>query len=97
MVASVAPAETGLRRVIGTAGRVGQRSVVIIEGVVFLHDDNDVIDLVQIAIRQGQPGRDEGSQREDCAWRSAAWSILLMSWVRYPRWGFPGLPHAGRE
>jgi hypothetical protein len=48
VVANAAAAVMGMavRRVIWTARRVGQRAEVVIEGVVLLHDDDDVLDLV---------------------------------------------------
>jgi hypothetical protein len=36
--------------VIGTSGSESERPEVVIEGVVLLHDDDDVLDLAQVAV-----------------------------------------------
>ena len=47
--------------VIRPSGHVGQRPEVVVEGAILLHDDDDVIHLVQVAVgarsRGGQAGR----------------------------------------
>src|SRR5262245_57141832 len=49
-----------------TAGSVREHSEVIIEGVVLLHDDDDVIDFVQITLGEGFGGASKWNEKEYC-------------------------------
>jgi len=55
--AAVISAGTGsFSAVVGASGSIGQRPKVIVEGVVFLHHDDNVVDLCQIAVGKCQAG-----------------------------------------
>jgi hypothetical protein len=45
--------------VIRTAGSIGERSEIIVERMVFLHDDDDVVDLCQTAVGECKAGGEQ--------------------------------------
>ena len=52
--------------VIGTTRSECEGSEVVIEGVVLLHDDDDVLDLAQVAVGAGRARKDQGKERYCC-------------------------------
>src|SRR5262249_32570333 len=51
--------------VIGAARRIGERTEVVVEGVVLLHHDDDVLDLAQVAVSVGR-GRRQHRGEKSC-------------------------------
>jgi hypothetical protein len=51
--------------VIRTAGSVGERSEIIVERMVFLHDDDDVIDFVQATVGKYEAGGEQAESERD--------------------------------
>jgi len=65
--ALVVAGQTGsIRLVVRTAGSVRERSEVIIEGVILLHDDDNVIDVVQIALGEDFGRASKWNEKECC-------------------------------
>src|SRR5438067_11703898 len=58
--------QAGSRRiVIGTVRRISQCAEIIIERMIFLHDDDDVVDFLQ-AIGESQAWPDERKKKKNC-------------------------------
>src|SRR5215510_9918433 len=62
----IAVAITVARSMVRTAGRICQRAEVVVKGMILLHHDDDVLNLVQVTFCEGRTGRRKSQrQRQD--------------------------------
>src|SRR5215471_578519 len=67
------------RRMVWAVWRVGQRSEIVIKGVVLLHHDDDVLDFVRVPFTKGQPR----AEQRDSGQRHQGQPAQRKEWHRY--------------